>query len=423
MKKIFFILLITHCLLQIVLSQTEWVELNSGTNQLLYSVHFPNVNTGYVLGSNSIILKTTNGGVNWLSLSSLTYQYPNRIVFTSPDTGYVSVNNGVFKTTNGGLNWSVLNANTQFGLYDLSFPSKDTGYGIGGDPGINIRKTTNGGNTWINQYVSLNMNYYLNNIYFVNNTTGYIVGDYYQVSYSSVFLKTTNGGINWTYQYFSSPSYSYSCIHFVNQNTGIIGFGYNGMRRTTDGGQSWVTYLFIHEFLRRMYFPSESTGFIVGSYNSVYKTSDTGMTWIMTNNGVNASLTDVFFVNNNTGYIVGYGGKIYKTTTGGITAIQLIPSEIPDKFSLSQNYPNPFNPTTVISFSIGISSEQLAVNSFVSLKIYGVLGREITTLVNEQLKPGIYKTAWDASNFASGIYYYKLFSGNYSETKKMVLIK
>ena len=85
-------------------------------------------------------------------------------------------------------------------------------------------------------------------------------------------------------------------------------------------------------------------------------------------------------------------------------------------FRLEQNYPNPFNPNTVISY-------QLPVNSKVSLKVYNVLGKEIATLVNEELAAGEHEVEFDATGLPSGIYFYQLRSSNYSETKKMMLIK
>ena len=92
-------------------------------------------------------------------------------------------------------------------------------------------------------------------------------------------------------------------------------------------------------------------------------------------------------------------------------------AEIPDKFSLQQNYPNPFNPTTTISFS-------LVDNEFVSLKIYDILGREIKTLINnEEMESGFYEIDFDANNLNSGIYFYKLTTNNFSEMKKMILVK
>jgi uncharacterized delta-60 repeat protein len=97
----------------------------------------------------------------------------------------------------------------------------------------------------------------------------------------------------------------------------------------------------------------------------------------------------------------------------GITPIS---SEIPNQFSLSQNYPNPFNPTTKIQFA-------LPKSSFAKLVVYDALGREVEILVNEQLNAGTYEADWNADKFSSGVYYYKLLAGDFTETRKMVLMK
>lgn len=104
--------------------------------------------------------------------------------------------------------------------------------------------------------------------------------------------------------------------------------------------------------------------------------------------------------------------SFYDTLTSIGNYSDFIPSEI----SLSQNYPNPFNPNTKIQFSISTAE-------FVSLKIFDVLGNEVATLVNDELTPGIYQYNFDASDLSSGVYYYKLQAGNYSETKKMILMR
>jgi hypothetical protein len=99
-------------------------------------------------------------------------------------------------------------------------------------------------------------------------------------------------------------------------------------------------------------------------------------------------------------------------------------SAISKSYSLSQNYPNPFNPVTKIKFDIPSSLNKRGDKAgFITLKIYDVLGREITTLVNEQLNPGPYEVEWDAGNSPSGVYFYKLLAGDYSLTKKMILMK
>jgi len=116
---------------------------------------------------------------------------------------------------------------------------------------------------------------------------------------------------------------------------------------------------------------------------------------------------------------VGYGtlnvpGKKYELYSP--SGIRSISTEIPEYYSLSQNYPNPFNPVSVIKFKI-------KETKFVSLKVYDGTGKEVSSLVNEKLQPGEYETKFDGSRLSSGIYFYKLTAGDFSETKKMVLIK
>jgi hypothetical protein len=108
-------------------------------------------------------------------------------------------------------------------------------------------------------------------------------------------------------------------------------------------------------------------------------------------------------------------GVVYGDT-GFVVGINQISSEIPEQFALSQNYPNPFNPTTNIKF-------QVPKSGLVKLAVYDLLGKEIQTIVNQQLSPGTYEVDFNGSNLPSGIYYYKLQADEYSETKKMVLIK
>ncbi|MEO8512556.1 MAG: T9SS type A sorting domain-containing protein [Ignavibacteria bacterium] len=102
--------------------------------------------------------------------------------------------------------------------------------------------------------------------------------------------------------------------------------------------------------------------------------------------------------------------------TSIIVGLNNISFDIPENFELSQNYPNPFNPSTHFGFRI-------ADFGLVKLTIYDALGKEVAILINEQLQPGSYEAHWDASTYPSGVYYYKLESGSFTETRKMVLIK
>ena len=102
--------------------------------------------------------------------------------------------------------------------------------------------------------------------------------------------------------------------------------------------------------------------------------------------------------------------KTAATTSVKVTAHQ------PVGFELDQNYPNPFNPSTTIEFSI-------PQQSFVTLKVYDLLGREVASLVNKELQSGSYKTQFNASNLASGVYLYRLNADGFIQTKKLMLMK
>jgi hypothetical protein len=98
----------------------------------------------------------------------------------------------------------------------------------------------------------------------------------------------------------------------------------------------------------------------------------------------------------------------------GATTVETEPR--PGSFRLQQNYPNPFNPSTTISFEIGRPV-------FVSLKVYDVLGKEVATLVNETKREGKYNVQWEPSDMPSGIYFYRVHAGDFSDIKKMALIR
>ncbi len=121
--------------------------------------------------------------------------------------------------------------------------------------------------------------------------------------------------------------------------------------------------------------------------------------------------------------------KTVNYTTGNVPiGIQQISSEVPSGYKLLQNYPNPFNPSTKIQFSIPPPAKAGQVmegnrGRTTTLIIYNILGSEIQTLVNENLLPGTYEADWDASNFPSGVYCYRLSSGDFTETRKMILVK
>ena len=94
-------------------------------------------------------------------------------------------------------------------------------------------------------------------------------------------------------------------------------------------------------------------------------------------------------------------------------------TEVPKDFKLHQNYPNPFNPVTNIKFDIPAGNP----HGITTLKIYDILGRAVSVIVDQSLTPGTYEVSWDASDYSSGVYFYRLFYEDHSLTKKLVLLK
>jgi hypothetical protein len=99
-----------------------------------------------------------------------------------------------------------------------------------------------------------------------------------------------------------------------------------------------------------------------------------------------------------------------------ITSVEGLSTDLPTHFSLDQNYPNPFNPSTTVSFS-------LPSKSFVSLKVFAALGREVSILVSEELPAGKYARQWNAMGLPSGVYFYRIVAGSWTETKKLLLLR
>jgi len=368
-------------------SQTGWITQASGVTTNLNSVKFINSQTGWCVGDSGVILNTVNRGLNWTQQFSGYDNNLNSIHFTSINTGYVAGNSGlILKTTDSGNNWMILSFNS-----------------INNLTSINCKKA-----------------FFITYVYFQNPNLGWIV-NFPGVIGGSELLKTTDSGFNWHSSFFTNQSI-FSFV-FVDSLYGWIS-SYNSVSvktifRTTNGGINWIsefpgTGIRINSF----HFINRLKGWGAGENRIIQSTTNSGINWInqtSLNPGVN--YRSVYFTDSLTGWVVGDSGIILKTTTGGVlTNFSNISSEIPDKFSLSQNFPNPFNPRTIINY-------QLSMFSFVSIKVYDVLGNEVVELVNEKQNAGSYSVEFDGSGFASGIYFYRLETGSFVDTKKMTLIK
>lgn len=390
------------------------------------SIYFIDENTGWAVGLvigfavGCRIAKSTNGGLNWTCKLSNPFPILSDVHFTNTNTGWAA-GESLFRTTNGGENWS--NVFGAGGSIISVFARTEDSLYFAGARTINgqvtgfIGRSTNVGLTF--DTVSVSNSRYIREIYYTENQTGWYAGE---SIFGSLLIKHTP---QHGFVYHNVTGYdnnNFYSVFFLNQNTGWIG-GNGIVLKTTNGGENWINQLTTHAIkVRSIQFTNGNTGWFCGDSlagGKIYCSTNGGDSWIQqfVAAGNNPSL---FIANENLGWAVGIGGN-RRTTNGGFTGVELLSEKIPEKYALSQNYPNPFNPVTKIKFDIPSVGQRHAFDT--KIIIYDLLGREVATLVNDQLKPGSYEVDWDGSGFASGVYFYSLVTPDYVETKRMVLLK
>jgi hypothetical protein len=160
------------------------------------------------------------------------------------------------------------------------------------------------------------------------------------------------------------------------------------------------------------------TAIAVGDSGTILESGDGGLRWTAQLSGTTNPLYAIASAGANRGFSVGEGGTILGPSSGTVTSVQkgahshVLPREV----ALAQNYPNPFNPSTSVSF-------QLSAVSDVALRIFDLLGREVATLVDGRMEAGTHKVVWNASGFASGVYFYRLQNANSVLTRKLILLR
>lgn len=392
------------------LCYAQWVQQQSNTARHLLGIDMIDSNTGYICGDMvGGIIKTINSGTNWIIYHEPTGDGYGGISFIDVNTGITVGPPGlVLRTTNGGLIWSII---SQPGgdKGDVQFVSTSVAYAVGDD----IIKSTDGGLTWTQIFTGYLSQY--QGVYFTDVNNGTVVGLH------GTIYTTTNGGSTWIQRLMMLPvqfgDSSLFSVKYISSFTAyacsIAGF----VIKTTNSGINWIYEpIGATSYFRGICIINVDTVFVVGEYGRIYKTTNGGINWNQQNSPTTDPLWDVDFVDANTGWIVGFNGTILKTTNGGIAWVKPISKGVPSGFELYQNYPNPFNPTTTIKYAI-------AKTCLVRISVFDILGREIAVVVNEKQSPGIYETQFDAVNYPSGVYFYRIEAGDFVEAKKMVLVK
>ena len=434
---------------------TSWEKISTDTIPGLKTVCFISSDVGYAAGFQDFCMKTTDGGSTWeQQIIGSKLWYFNHIEFWDSDNGIiVSFPSDVYSTSNGGVTWT-LAAGAKDGVEDLCYANANILYLVGIDE--TIYKSTDGGFLWTKIYFGVQ----LQSFYGV---------DFYDSNYGMVcgvdgkVLITTDGGTNWIERNNGWMGLMKGVHIFDSQSAYIVGSD-EQVYKTTDSGTTWFSDFSGTGSVNfyKIKFKENNTGFICGSEGKFLMNTDYVVPVELSNFTVNADGEKVYLKwttkteMNNSGFevqrlthgtnwqkiafITGVGtiseqtdySYIDKVFKGGNYFYRLkqidfegsfeysnivnIFISVSTDYKLDQNYPNPFNPVTSIKFSLPRASN-------VSLKVYNSLGQKVSELVNTTLEEGRYSYQWNAENFTSGIYFYKLETDNFISAKKMVLIK
>ena len=403
MKKLVYSLafvLIIHLTFNINNCEAQWVKVSNGINTTMNIYSLTTSNLCVFAGSDSGVYISSNWGTSWTKTS-----LNNKVVYSLTTLGtdiYAGTgSSGVYYSTNNGTNWTQTSLNNQT-VYSLTVNGNNI---IAGVSGTGVYISTNNGINWaissLGSHTILSLAATGTNIYAGASLTG--------------IYRSTNNGANWTQTTLNnltikslaiSGSYIFAGAYSILNPTGIY--------RSTDGG-SWTSIGLSGLSVLSLVVGGNSI--IAGTDSGVYTSSNNGANWFRKNQGfISVPHIEAFVILENSIFAGTQGQSVWKRDLPETIGIKNISTEIPSEYSLFQNYPNPFNPSTNIRYD-------LPKNGFVNLVVFNTLGRELETVVNEKQTAGTYEATWDASQYPNGVYFYRLTTDGFSETKKMILIK
>jgi len=373
----------------------DWFEINPDNLSNFKSIYFADLQHGWVVGVGGVIYRTTDGGYNWIkTIPNVTFETLFSVFFIDQNNGWIAGNMGtVLRTTNGGVDWYFQDSGTDNILTTMSFTETGIGW-ISGWSGTILHTIDGGGGLSLNSFWQNNLNLVLLDPGETSIDMNVEVNPEFLMAYSltgvSIVLDT---------------------IFHSNVTDLVILLSHNGITDTfvVQPGIPGSNFIGCTLTDASSVPIDESEPPFTGIYKphsplSVFAGMNPDGIW---------TLKIIDLVTGNTGTLEAWGLKLYFDAS---TNVESDYTSLPNHYKVYQNYPNPFNPSTTISW-------QLPQTCLVTLKIYDVLGREIITLVNEELSAGKHEAVFEASNFSSGVYFYQLKAEDYFKTKKMIYLK
>ncbi len=376
------------------------------------------------------LFRSTDNGTNWTTLVELGVididGSPSRDVFMLKD----SINNSgpkqLFHSIDAGNTWIYLNLIEQIpNIYNISGP-----YSVKVNPTgtifcmyvetgphvyqSQIAQSTDNGLLWARTGISGGLVYdFRGNSVITSGWGACDMGPFY-----SIYL-SDDSGLQWS-ELGLAPlgqvrvSTLKLCLN-GDILAGICDVWAWGLFISDDSCNSWVQ---VSTISPKCGLSIKSSGMLVGTDSlGIFLFAENGDSLGSFNEGLtNLNVQSIAIDTNDYVYIGTDDGIWRRPLSEIVTSVEEIPQSLPVEFLLSQNYPNPFNPKTTIKYSIPKSSQ-------VILKIFNTLGEEIEILANEEKPVGTYEVNWDAANFPSGVYFYRLQAGDFVQTKKMILLK
>jgi hypothetical protein len=321
---------------------------------------------------------------------------------------FASAVGGVFRSTDNGATWTFSDSrltNRSVSALLVSGTSIFAGT-LGYEGGGGVFLSTDDGTSWsaINSGLTSGVIHSL-----VTNGSSLFAG-----TTDGVFRSTDNGS-NWTKPSAIPFPSGIECLALCGTDL-YAGTHGSGVFLSVDDGMSWtqvnngMTNHSLHALM------SNGTILFAATEGGIFLSANKGTSWTSVSTGLKDTYICSLDISNNTLFAGTSGNGVWRRPLSEMTSVDRVTTDLPAKFSLGQNYPNPFNPVTTISIG-------LPCRTFVQLKIFDALGRQVSVLLSEQLTAGTHARQWNAAGLPSGVYFYRIQAGDYTEGKKLLLLK